>query len=432
MIVFVTLFLGLVRGPQVVEVAVADSVAAVELHLDGEPAGRLEGEPWKATVDLGDELSTHELVAVALDGAGREVGRAAQQVNVPRPPTEVEILLADWERGRPRHARLVWRSSDLVAPSSIAVSLDGLALEAADPQRIELPEVDPGSLHFITAELAFPGNRRARTQAVFGGHYGAEVSSELTAVPVVPGGRPLERPEEARGWLRGPGGEPLRVVAVEDEAAELLIVRDEAALPALRRLGRKLTRKQPRTHKSLRPAREDLLYLMSARPMLAAHPELDYELFPVSSAFGLRNTSLPEALAFSSFGREPDSEQRLADAVVVAGVRAAAAGRRRAVLLVVEDCAAANGLLSGEAARRFLFELRVPLEVWTTGRSDGQAGGFCRGAIHLKATGKYLRALARLRRLLEKQRVLWVEGRHLPRQIALADAAAAREVVQAN
>ena len=429
MVVFMTLFLGLVRGPQMVEVAVSGDVAAVELRLDGEPAGYLEGEPWRMELDLGAELSTHELVAVARDAQGRELGRTAQQINVPRPPVEAEILLTGWRQGRPRQARLIWRSSELLSPESLAVTLDGEALTVKDPDSIELPEVDPGALHFMSAELVFPGNRRARTQAIFGGGYGDEVRSELTAVPVVPKGRPLRRPDEARGWLRRAGGKTLRVVALESDVGELLIVRDAAALPAMKRLGRKLTRKQPSTNKHLRPAREDRLFLMSARPVVAAHPELDYELYPLSSAFGLQNTTLPEVLAFGTFREASVAEQRLAVAVVAAGVRAAAGGRRRAVLLVVEDCADQSGLLSGDAARRFLAELRVPLEVWTTRPPDREAGGFCDGAIHLKATGKYLRALARLRRLLERQQVLWVEGRHLPRQIALAEAAAAAEVV---
>lgn len=53
MIEFVTLFLALTWGMRPVEVAVGAEVAAVELPLDGELVGRLEGEPWSLELDSG-------------------------------------------------------------------------------------------------------------------------------------------------------------------------------------------------------------------------------------------------------------------------------------------------------------------------------------------------------------------------------------------
>ena len=432
MIAFVTLFLGLVAGHQVVGVAVSGPVVTVELRLDGELASSLSGEPWRTKLDFGAELTTHELVAVARDAAGAEVGRAVQQINVPRSSVEAEILLDDWQEGRPRSARLIWHSAELREPESIAVSLDGEILVVDDPGQIELPEVDPDSLHFISAELTFPGNKRSSAQSIFGGRYGVEVESELTAVPVVPAKRRLERPQDGRGWLRRPDGEALRVVAVEEDVAEVLIVRDDAALPTLQRLERTLRREKPRSHHRGGLAPADRLFLTSARAVVAAHAEVDYELYPISRSFGLEDVSLPRALAVVEVSAEGTTEQRLSDAVAVAGVRAAAGGRRRAVLLVVSDCAERTGRWTGESVRRFLAELRVPLEVWVTRRLDREAGGFCRGALRLKGTGSYLAAHDRMRRLLAKQQILWVEGRHLPREILLTDAALATEVVQEN
>ncbi len=432
MIAFVTLFLGLVTGEQMVEVAVSGSVATVELRLDGELVGSLSAAPWKRTLDFGRELTTHELVAVAHDSAGVEVGRAIQQVNVPRSPVEMEILLHGWEGGRPRYARLIWRSAFLIEPDSIAISLDGKALATDDLSHIELPEVDAKSLHFISAELTFPDNQRSTAQSIFGGRYGVEVESELTAVPVLSVGRRLERPEDGRGWLRRPSGEPLRVVAVEDEVAEVVIVRDDAALGTLQRLGRTLRRERPRTYRQVGLLAEDRLFLMSARAVISARPEVAYALYPISRAFGLADVPLPVALSVVGFSAETHTQQRLSDAVTVAGVKAAAGGKRRAVLLIVADCSERSGQWTGDEARRFLAELRVPLEVWTTRRPDRESGGFCRGASLLKNTGSYLGALGRLRRLIGRQQILWVEGRHLPREIVLADTAPATEVVQLN
>ncbi|MEE8278740.1 MAG: hypothetical protein V3R89_08485, partial [Thermoanaerobaculia bacterium] len=47
MISFVSFFLGLLLGPQTVEVAVTDGVAAVRLELDGRIVGTMEAAPWR-------------------------------------------------------------------------------------------------------------------------------------------------------------------------------------------------------------------------------------------------------------------------------------------------------------------------------------------------------------------------------------------------
>jgi hypothetical protein len=52
-IAFLTLFLGLVTGPQAVAVDPGAGVATVELALDGRGVASLEHAPWSATVDFG-------------------------------------------------------------------------------------------------------------------------------------------------------------------------------------------------------------------------------------------------------------------------------------------------------------------------------------------------------------------------------------------
>jgi hypothetical protein len=427
-IAFVSLFLGLVGGSQLVEVAVADRVAAVELRLDGETVAQLGGEPWKVEVDFGVELQTHELVAVARDRNGTEVGRVAQQINVPRAANEAEILLEDWQGGTPRTARLLWTSRRFLEPQSIYVSLDGRPLEVGDGGRIELPRVDSQSMHFIAAELTFPGNQRSTAQSIFGGRYGEEVESELTAVPVLLDRRRLEGPEESRGWLRRPSGEALRVAAVGEDPAQLFVVRDEETLPILDRLDRALRADHGVGYRRLGLEIEDRLFLMSTRAVVTEHSDVAYELYPISRPISLVEAPLPEVLSRFKVAGDVTTDQRLSDAVAVAGVRAAAEGRRRAVLLVVERCEERSGHWTGEGVRRYLAELRVPLEVWTTLPLGSKGAGFCRDARYLINAESYGGALSRLRRLLKKQRILWVEGSHLPREIVLADSAPASEV----
>jgi len=75
-------------------VAVDPGVASVEIFLDGEGIGVAIEPEWEVECDFGDRLRPHELVAVARDETGRELGRAAQLVNLPH-----EIELAKNDKG---------------------------------------------------------------------------------------------------------------------------------------------------------------------------------------------------------------------------------------------------------------------------------------------------------------------------------------------
>src|SRR3712207_6811282 len=99
MIAFATLLLGLISGVYPIEVTVSGPVAAVEFTLDGAPAGRIEGPPWIARVDLGPDLRPRVLTAHALDAEGREVAQVTQWLNLPRPPAEVDIVLEKGPEG---------------------------------------------------------------------------------------------------------------------------------------------------------------------------------------------------------------------------------------------------------------------------------------------------------------------------------------------
>ena len=91
MIEIVTLFLGLVNGPQPVELAVRQGAAVqVEVRLDGQVVKRLKSPPWRLEVDLGEALAPHELVAVAYDESGRELARARRWINIDLPRAQID------------------------------------------------------------------------------------------------------------------------------------------------------------------------------------------------------------------------------------------------------------------------------------------------------------------------------------------------------
>ena len=74
-VVFTTLFMALMVGPQTVEVAVEGPVAEVEFLLDGRLVAVDEQPPWKARVDFGETLAPHVLEVVARNDRQQEVFR---------------------------------------------------------------------------------------------------------------------------------------------------------------------------------------------------------------------------------------------------------------------------------------------------------------------------------------------------------------------
>lgn len=132
-IAFLTLFLGLVSGRVPVELAATGAPAtpvilAVELLLDGTPAGRLAGPPFAGQVDFGKDLLPHHLVARGLDERGEEVARAEQWVNVPRPPAEVEAVPQPGPDGRTASVRLAFQSLTRETPVKVSATFDGSPL----------------------------------------------------------------------------------------------------------------------------------------------------------------------------------------------------------------------------------------------------------------------------------------------------------------
>ena len=177
--------------------------------LDGAAAGRLAGPPWVARVDLGS-------------------GPAPARARRPRPGRR-------GARDRPRHPvaqpapaagrgrRSCWRTDG--RGSHRPRSSPGRASTASSRPRSASPwtasrcrwtrragraprRATSRSLHVLTAELWFPPGVMARRDVVYGGEYGSEVSTELTAVPVrMRPGAALPRPRGARGVVhrRRPG-----------------------------------------------------------------------------------------------------------------------------------------------------------------------------------------------------------------------------------
>lgn len=434
MIVFVTLLLGLISGPIPVHVTVEGPVAAVEYVLDGTVVASPKHPPWKATVDFGPELLPRELVARALDKDGDEISRTVQWVNLPRPHAEVEIVLEDDAQGRPAAARLSWQSLVTAQPATISVTLDGMPLLVQEDRRVLLPPQDLKVSHVLTAELWFAPKVVARKDVVFGGEWGSAVSTELTAVPVrVPVGAALPTPESLQGRLTS-GGQPLSVAAVDDGPGRVLIVRVPGTNEALNTLMPPSSRRKrgdedfpvgqirPESlRKELRLGDADSVRLLSPTANTYREGGIPAELFDISRDLKPEDGGLFWFLTHVTLIKEQIEDQRIADGVAVAGLQAMTGNYRRAVILVLGSDLRDTSRYEPATVRRYLESIRVPLYVWSLENPKKNPGLTAWGEVEdISSLSKLRKAYLRLKAELESQRIVWVDGIHLPQSITLA------------
>ncbi len=440
MIAFATLLLGLISGVYPIEVTVGGAVTAVEITLDGAPAGRLEGPPWVARIDLGSDLRPREMTARGLDAEGREVARVTQWLNLPRPPAEVEIVLENGANGAPKAAVLTWQSVSGVKPASIGLTLDGRPLVVDEKGYAPLPPSNLKILHVLTAELWFPPGLLARKDVVFGGEYGSEVSTELTAVPVrVRQGASLPPIERLEGWFAS-AGQPLPVAAVEDGPGKVVFVRLPSGteildklLPGSRRPSVFNSRSGIQSgsedrargfRNEMRLGKEDKVRFLSLSSNPFRNSRVPAELFDMSREIGYEEGGVfwhltnGRLLAGSAV-----EKRRVADAVAVAGLQAAAENYRRAVVLVLGRDGEDASHYEPDVVRKYLESIHVPLFVWSLYGPNTSAAKRWGEAEDISSVYKLSAAVARLRAELESQRIVWLEGRHLPQAIALSPSA---------
>jgi hypothetical protein len=419
MITFVTLLLGLTTGVWPIEVAVGPGVAAVELRLDGRTVVTLTQAPWKASVNLGPEPEPHELLAIGRDAAGAEIVRARQMVNMPRPPAEASLILLPGSGGRARMARLSWQSSLRMPPERIAVTFDGRPVPLEPSREIALPDYVPDEVHFLRADLDFPDNLVASAEIIFGGHDVDEARTELTGIPALFTGTRRTAADLGGAFLTD--GKPAHVSAVEEGPGEIVVVRDEEALMPLRQLKTGLI-----FDRNLRPGQK----IRFCWPVTRPEDEVSegYDIFMrsgdlIAKSGGLHALlTIPKAPAVSK-------EPRFADAISVAALSASGRNRACAVLFLYGGSPDASRL-APEVVRRYLAKLRVPLYVWAV---DGPSARKAKrwGKVSLvRDTESFLDAGRRLLDDVAAQRIVWVDGVHLPQSITLSPKASGIRIAE--
>jgi len=424
-IAFASFYLGLVLGAQPIELIAGDKVARVELRLDDRAVATLDGPPWRTELDFGEQLLPHDLSALAFDAAGAEVGLARQWINLPSPPAEAELLVEGVESGEGATARVAWGSLTAGQPIASRVVFDGRELEVLDPSAFELPPFDPQQLHYLRIELEFSDDVHSVAEATFGGAFAARVDLRQMAVPVLLGDGRAPPAPAAISTAVSSGGAPVRVLAVDEGPADVVIVRDASA----QRLLDRIARAQRGRGTALAPVsfryaahlrRNQRARLVSPFAHSRRSARYHYELFSPSGEFSADEGGLFWLLLTERPRTAESSAQRLADALGVAGMAAAARGRRRAVVLLLGDDPRDASQFSPAAIRGYLGALRVPLFVWSAAQPPAATAAGEWGEIaDVSTLPRFERQVRELSRHLDRQRVLWLEGLHLPQRLSL-------------
>lgn len=439
MISFASLFVGFVLGIVQVELMTTGGVDRVELLLDGRLVAELR-EPFSAPLDLGCEPSPHELVAVAYDARGKELDRARQWINRPRATAEASLVLEEGHGGRGRAARLAWRALAGEVPTRVSVTFDGVPIPIGDPLRILLPAYEPAEVHILRADLEFGRGVSTSTELVFGGWRTVGTLAELTAIPVeLEAKASLPQMDGLAGWFEA-RGVPLEVAAVELGGVDVVFVAEGSAVPELKRELEKVDLEDlPRTEISSMRELQEVVVSARARQRSGTTAGEGFRsrvIWPVatmSNQTGMVANVYPTtdwfdggAAGIERIATVPRvwppwhrEGQRIADAVVVAGLSAAEGNRRRAVVLVLGPAAQDGSLLAPEEATRFLHRIGVPLHVWSAGRKRSPEAARWGESTTIRRSRDYGAALREVLRATERQRIVWAQGSHLPQDLAV-------------
>ncbi len=318
MIEIVTLFLGLFSGAQTVELEVAAPVAEVELRLDGEAVTTLTQPPWSTRVDLGPALAPHELIAVARDAGGGELGR---------------------------DRRLIHQAVNDSA-TAVVLSLDpGVRLPAAAEmqswfsvggERLEVLRVEPGAAEVVIVRDPLVQPYLDRTASFF---FQVRLECHLRWDAVTLTDKQAFVAACRRQLLQhGNRQAAAGVGAVWEQWHDAFSFGDDAG-------GRFISPRAAPVSRVVK--RHGIFNLTTQRP---------------SSERGL--------LWHSAMVRPLHFPPRISDAVAMAGLEAHAGQGRRAVVLMIEDEAMGPSRYPPATVRDFLEDLQVPLYVWNFGLVD--------------------------------------------------------------
>jgi len=407
-IVFLTVYLGLIAGHQPIEMRVDPAVKSVQLLLDGKKVETFAAPPWRSIVDFGAVIQPHELVAVGFDAKGDEIARATQVLNLPRATAELEIIVDRDAKGTPKYVKLSGFHVSYAEVRKATLKLDVVPLSLDRNYRATLPIIDMKRPHVLAAEMRFADGTVARREVVFGGEFAETMPTQLTPTVFTRTASGDARPADDCFISNG---EPLRISNVEKSAAVVVVVRDpdpeeiKGALMFTAVIGGSIdTAVMRRAAKLDNDTTMELLSPAADRVVAPDQPTaILFPSFPNNDAkeglyWFLTSTRIR--------GIAVDAPRRWADAVAVAAVKAVAGGRRRAVLLVLGS-KPDTSYHSPAAVRQYLQSIGVPLYVWSVfGNNDRNAAWG--DVVDVSTMEKMEAAAETLRQALDTQRIAWI------------------------
>ncbi len=406
---------GLLIGLFPVIVDLGGSSKPAELLLDGRPACTISARAPACTVDLGPDPVIHLLELVRKDGSEQVTERVSRWINKPGVEAEVHASGHCEKKTRTCEFTVTWAHPDKLDPASLSVALDGITVARVVTSTIRVKFPGEYTPQVITAEASFPDGRRATfTQLLYGGSYPERAEASLQAVPIVV--QSEVRDEDLAASLKQAGW-PVR--AIETGEFEVVFVVEPGALESRSSFG---LSEQSRSLHSARRIRAIL-----ANDTITAFTLLGEEdtspappTNPSKAPYWARDLSpavppkRPAGSWIRGLFRAPSSvpathRLRTSDAVAAAGYYLGGSPRRRAVVLIAGSVRADESTFSPEQARSYLGQTLVPLFVWRTDRAVAREWGS--GAL-LEQMGV---DIVNLRRELDRQRIVWLEGRVDPR-----------------
>jgi hypothetical protein len=166
-------------------------------------------------------------------------------------------------------------------------------------------------------------------------------------------------------------------------------------------------------------------------PVARPAPASTAELFDVSHDYAGKDGGVHWLLTRVEHPARSAKDLHFADAAAVAGLQASAAGSRRAVVVILGGETGDSSRHAPAAVRRYLAAIRVPLFVWSLKSAVAPPLAAAWGRVEdVSSAGTLLTAVTLLKAELARQRIVWVQGRYLPQEIALSDKATGLEFVK--
>ena len=229
-------------------------------------------------------------------------------------------------------------------------------------------------------------------------------------------------------------GRPVAPQAVSGGEARVVVVLDRTAESKLRETARQLeealekSRARARGDESLEgtlPAlrllgREGrVTVIWASAEEVAQSPAARYDLFATAPFVDPEEGEVGFSFLLAR-AAPPAIPDRIADAVCAAGWLAVSQSSARVVVLIVDPQSVDGSQFGAEAAREYLADLRVPLRIWSTAPETEALQRQWGRVEDVSSTELLAAAIGRLDEALESQRVVWLDGLWLPREISLA------------